>query len=377
MLNILRFVAGHRRIQGAEVYGLWLWGLNNYGQLGDETIVDKTTPVETVAGGTDWSQIACGYYHSGATKDDGTLWVWGRDTHGQLGDNTVVSKSSPIQTVAGGTDWSSISCGQFHTGAIKSDGTLWMWGDNNAGILGVSGDDRSSPIQTVAGGTDWVQVSAGTGHTAAIKTDGTLWSWGQNGKGQLGTGTTGPGSSSPVQTISGGTDWVHVSCGSFTTGAIKTDGTLWLWGDASDGQLGDNSTASKSSPVQTVAGGTNWSQIVCGYYHTLAIKTDGTLWSWGADWYGALGDNSTVSKSSPVQTISGGTDWAKAACGYSITAAIKTDGTLWTWGADWYGQLGDGGEMVHKSSPVQTVAGGTNWLEVAAGGQRVKAIAGI
>jgi alpha-tubulin suppressor-like RCC1 family protein len=350
------------RFIGSE---LWSWGRDSYGQLGDNTTVNKSSPVQTIAGGTNWKQIACGYYHITSIKTDGTLWTWGRNNNGQLGDNSITNKSSPVQTIAGGTNWKQVAAGQYHTAAIKTDGTLWTWGYNGNGQLGDNTiTHKSSPVQTIAGGTNWKQVACGY-HTAAIKTDGTLWTWGNNSYGQLGDNSF-TYKSSPVQTIAGGTNWKQVAAGQYHTAAIKTDGTLWTWGYNGNGQLGDNTITHKSSPVQTIAGGTNWKQVACGY-HTAAIKTDGTLWTWGNNSYGQLGDNSITNKSSPVQTICGGTNWKQVACGSSHTVAIKTDGTLWTWGRNNNGQLGDN-SITNKSSPVQTIAGGTNWKQVSASG---------
>ena len=184
----------------------------------------------------------------------------------------------------------------------------------------------TSPVQTVAAGTNWKQVSADT-IVGAIKTDGTLWMWGDNGYGQLGDNTR-TLRSSPVQTVAGGTNWKQVSTAGDNVGAIKTDGTLWAWGYGGSGKLGDGGngfSGSRSSPVQTVAGGTNWKQISAGYNHTSAIKTDGTLWLWGSNGVGQLGDNTVASKSSPVQTIAGGTNWKQISSSYDITLAIRDD----------------------------------------------------
>jgi alpha-tubulin suppressor-like RCC1 family protein len=158
-----------------------------------------------------------------------------------------------------------------------------------------------------------------------------------------------------------------VAGGNSHTAAIKTDGTLWTWGRNFYGQLGDNTTADKSSPIQTIASGTNWKLVAGGYSHTAAIKTDGTLWLWGRNSYGGLGDSTITPKSSPVQTVSGGTNWKLVGGGRYHTTSIKTDGTLWTWGHNQYGNLGDN-TVTHRSSPIQTVSGGTNWIQVAGGG---------
>jgi alpha-tubulin suppressor-like RCC1 family protein len=348
---------------------LFTWGRNVYGQLGDNTRTNRSSPTQTITGGSNWKSVSTSVDVSvAAIKTDGTLWCWGDNFSGQLGDNTISYKSSPVQTVAYGTNWKQVSAG---ISAIKTDGTLWCWGYNASGQLGDNTVvKKSSPVQTVAFGTNWKQVASGEGSTAAIKTDGTLWTWGSNSYGGLGDNTVAR-KSSPVQTVAFGTNWKQVACGSSHTAAIKTDGTLWTWGKNTNGQLGDNTTINRSSPVQTIAGGTNWKQVAVapqGVAVTACIKTDGTLWNWGDNGYGRLGDNTQTNRSSPIQTIAFGTNWKSVDCGSSHAAAIKTDGTLWSWGAnDLYGNLGDN-TRINRSSPVQTITRGTNWISVSCGG---------
>jgi alpha-tubulin suppressor-like RCC1 family protein len=346
---------------------LLTWGRNTSGQLGDNTIINRSTPVTTFAGGTNWKQVGGGYRGTTVIKTDGTLWTWGLNDNGQLGDNTATQRLTPVTTFAGGTNWKQVAGGPNHTAAIKTDGTLWVWGSNV--VAGQLGDNtainRSTPVTTFAGGTNWKQVSAGTNHTAAIKTDGTLWTWGLNGYGRLGNNTT-TIRSTPVTTFAGGTNWKQVDGGYGHTAAIKTDGTLWTWGRNNSAQLGDNTIINRSTPVTTFAGGTNWKQVGGGYGHTAAIKTDGTLWVWGSNSFGQLGDNTIISRSTPVTTFAGGTNWKQVTCADSHTAAIKTDGTLWTWGLNSNGQLGDN-TIINRSTPVTTLAGGTNWKQVTCG----------
>ena len=366
-------------VPGVKTPALWIWGENFFGKLGDNTVTNKSSPIQTVAGGTNWKQVTCGYGSSAAVKTDGTLWLWGDNYGGQLGDNTSTGRSSPIQTVAGGTNWSQVACGLFHSSAIKTDGTLWTWGSNANGELGDNtSTNRSSPVQTVTGGTNWKQIACGYRYTAALKTDGTLWTWGSNANGRLGDGTI-TNRSSPVQTVTGGTNWKQVTCGNRHTAAIKTDGTLWTWGPNNNGKLGDNTVTDRSSPVQTVAGGTNWSQVSGGYHHTGAVKTDGTLWTWGFNNTGQLGDNTITNRSSPIQTVTGGTNWKQVDCmkggsTTAATAAIKVDGTLWTWGPNNNGQLGEN-TTTDRSSPVQTIMRGTTWKQVTCGKAYCAAIA--
>jgi alpha-tubulin suppressor-like RCC1 family protein len=355
---------------------LWTWGFNSFGQLGDNTQSIRSTPVTTSAGGANWKQVACGYRHTAAIKTDGTLWTWGSGGFGQLGDNTTSQRNTPVTTFAGGTNWKQVSGGYRFTAAIKTDGTLWTWGDNGSGRLGDNTTtQRITPVTTFSGGTNWKQVSCGFNFTAAIKTDGTLWSWGVNSFGQLGDNTSANNRNTPVTTFAGGTNWKQVACGVDHTAAIKTDGTLWTWGYGGNGGLGTNTAPSQTiTPVTTFAGGTNWKQVAGGNSHTAAIKTDGTLWTWGWNNSGQIGDNTLITRSTPVTTLAGGTNWKQVAGGSYHTAAIKTDGTLWTWGSNGTnGQLGDN-TIINRSTPVTTFAGGTNWKQVAGGYRHTAAI---
>jgi alpha-tubulin suppressor-like RCC1 family protein len=237
----------------------------------------------------------------GAVKTDGTLWMWGTNGIGQLGDGSTISRSSPGTTAGAGTNWCQVSIGATSTGAIKTDGTLWTWGANSNGRLGDGTTiSRSSPGTTAGAGTNWCQASMGYGFTAALKTDGTLWTWGLNTCGSLGDGTT-IGRSSPGTTAGGGTDWCQAQAGNRSTAAIKTDGTLWTWGCNSSGQLGTGNTTDRCSPVTTSGGGTNWCQVSAGFQNMAAVKTDGTLWSWGCNECGVLGDGTTINRASPVR----------------------------------------------------------------------------
>jgi alpha-tubulin suppressor-like RCC1 family protein len=345
---------------------LFTWGQNdNFAQLGINNNTNRGTPVTTFAGGTNWKQVACGSNHAvAAIKTDGTLWTWGRAQLGQLGNFAVTTRSTPVTTFTGGNNWKQVSIGYAHMAAIKTDGSLWTWGFGGYGQLGnFATTNRSTPVTIFAGGNDWKQVVCGGQSTSAIKTDGSLWTWGRNDGGQLGINQGNVNRSTPVTTFAGGNNWKQIQEIGM---AIKTDGSLWTWGFGGSGRLGNNDTTNRSTPVTTFAGGNTWKQVSANGYHTAAIKTDGSLWIWGNAGSGRLGTNDTTpNRSTPVTTFAGGTNWKQVACGENQTLAIKTDGSLWAWGLNDAGQLGTNGGTV--AVPVTTFGGGNNWKQVSSG----------
>ena len=315
---------------------LWCWGGNDYGQLGDGTYTDRTTPVQITSG---VSSVALGLWHTCAVKTDGSLWCWGDNDYGQLGDGTNTSRNTPVQIASG---VSSVSLGGSHTCAVKTDGSLWCWGRNNYGQLGDGNNtSRNTPVQIMSSGVS--SVALGGAHTCAVKTDGSLWCWGDNDYGQLGDGTN-TSRTTPVQIMSSGVS--SVALGLHHTCAVKTDGSLWCWGDNDYGQLGDGTNTSRNTPVQIMSSGV--SSVALGDYHTCVVKTDGSLWCWGRNNYGQLGDGTNSDKNTPVQIMSSGV--SSVALGGAHTCAVKTDGSLWCWGWNGFGQLGDGGGW--KNTPV-------------------------
>jgi alpha-tubulin suppressor-like RCC1 family protein len=260
-----RVSAGSNLCAAVKTNGtLWSWGRNNAGQLGQNNVISRSSPVQ-VGALTDWSQASAGSEFCAAIKTNGTLWTWGFNNVGQLGQGTGYgfNLSSPVQ-VGALTDWAQVSAGSADCAAIKTNGTLWTWGSNVLGQLGqniVFSNYRSSPVQ-VGALTDWAQVSAFNLQCAAIKTNGTLWSWGYNINGQLGLNDT-TNRSSPVQ-VGALTDWAQVSVGLQFCAAIKTNGTLWTWGNGANNRLGQNNTVNLSSPVQ-VGSLTTWLRITRGF----------------------------------------------------------------------------------------------------------------
>ena len=335
-----------------QTASLYSWGSNQSGQLGQTDRTQYSSPVQIP--GTSWSFIATGRtsLNAAAIKTDKTLWAWGSNYQGQLGQNDQAYRSSPVQIP--GTQWSFVS-GGGHILSTKTDNTLWTIGNNFNGELGQNNRIKySSPVQIP--GTQWSSIDAGGSHSLATKTDGTLWSWGYNTRGELGQNNR-TRYSSPVQIP--GTQWNLISSTNHTL-ATKTDGTLWSWGYNGAGQLGQNNITNYSSPIQIP--GTSWSSVDCGDFFSLATKTDGTLWAWGRNADGQLGQNDTTNYSSPRQIP--GNSWNLISGGADHTLSTKNDGTLWAWGTNVTGMLGQSNTTPY-SSPVQIT--GTSWNLIRAG----------
>jgi|9_EtaG_2_1085328.scaffolds.fasta_scaffold32064_1 alpha-tubulin suppressor-like RCC1 family protein len=360
---------GYNGVIGGELY---TWGNNSGGILGHNNMSPSDYSSPRQVPGTTWSDINSGAPSNSsiAAKSDGTLWTWGSNQNGALGQNQPGPsyRSSPVQ-VGTDTTWAALSDeDSFNTYklavgdtalAIKSDGTLWSWGAYK-GTAQNNDTQYSSPTQ-VGTDTTWKSVAiANPGTTAGLKTDGTLWGWGDNNSGQLGQNQA----SAQVSKISSpaqvpGT-WSTFDCGEYVNGGIKTDGTLWMWGSNSRGELGQNDGTwqnRRSSPVQVP--GTTWSKISVGEFQVAAIKTNGTFWSWGYNAKGQLGLNEAPngqpgSYSSPTQ-VGTDTTWRDVNIqGAQSCFAVKTDGTLWSWGYNYKGRLGlNQGTPVSRSSPTQ------------------------
>jgi alpha-tubulin suppressor-like RCC1 family protein len=319
---------------------LWAWGNNHDGQLGIGTNKDSEFPIE-VGSDKNWVDIAAGTSHTVALKTDGTLWAWGTNSSYQLGIGSNVNISYRNEPVQVGTDndWEKISAGDSHTIALKNDGTLWAWGVNgDYGQLGIPGISFSEDPRKVGNDTDWIDIDTGSGdHDLALKTDGSLWSWGRNDCGEL--GIIGVNIKIEPQKIDAGYGWVKISAGSGISMAIRNDGSLWAWGCNDSGQLGIGSFLDSSIPVQ-VGFDQDWVVVSAGDKHTLALKQDGTLWAWGLNDSGQLGIGTYVNSNSPVQ-IGSDHDWAAVSAGFSYSIAKKTNKSLWVWGSNFANRIGN------------------------------------
>jgi alpha-tubulin suppressor-like RCC1 family protein len=348
---------------------LWAWGRNTYGQLGNSTHTgtDDATPTPTQVGGAVYTQLAAGQYHSLALQADGSLYAWGNNFYGQLGTatGTGANTANPTPTQVPGT-YTRLAAGLGHSLALQATGSLYAWGDNAAGQLG-TGSGAPSATPTQVPGT-YVQLAAGASHALALQANGGLWAWGSNTSGQLGSGSTSP-AATPAAT---GTALPtrSTAMGSSFGLAVRADGTLWAWGDNTGGQLGIGTTTSRTRPVQ-VGTDNDWVQVAAGTSFSLALKANGTVWAWGLNNYGQLGNTSnlgsiSVGNTTPTQVGTG--TYVRIAAGAFHSLALTADGSLWTWGSNYYGQLGNGTNSASASatSPNPTQISGS-YLQLAAG----------
>jgi len=331
---------------------IWGWGRNNYGQLGDSSNTDRSIPTN-VGNDVNWTAISAGWEHTCGIMEDNSLWCWGRNIYGQLGDASNSDRNSRRRESTNSTTWRQVSAGGWHTCAIRSNKTLWCWGYNGSGQLGIGGTTNNNTPQQVGIDTNWTAVSAGGSHTCGTKIDNTLWCWGGNADGQVGDGSN-TNRDTPTQV--GIDEWSTgvsaISAGDYHTCAIKTDGSLWCWGKNNYGQLGIGNTTSKNTPTR-VGTDNNWQSVFAGGSHTCAIKTDGSLWCWGRNTYGQLGDGTNADRYTPVR-VGTETGWVAAYLGENFTCALKNDGSLWCWGRNNYYQLGDG-TTTDKNNPTLLV----------------------
>jgi alpha-tubulin suppressor-like RCC1 family protein len=330
------------------------WGSNNYGQLGEGTASWINNPMPVVQGASGVvSAVTAGSYHTLALESGGTVLAWGLNASGQLGIGTTTQGNSPA-AVPGLSGVMAVGAGAAHSLAINADGTVLAWGSNTNGQLGDGTTTQSNSPVTVQGLSGAIAVKAGAAHSVALKSNGTMVAWGSNSYGQLGDGTT---TQRNIQTlvqgisgisgVSGVSGVIAAATGDYHTMALKADGTVMSWGSNDSGQLGDGTTTQRANPVQ-VSGLGGVIAIAAGSNYSLALKSDGTVWSWGAG--AALGDASVAQRNSPAQ-IPGLSGVVAVAAGSSFACALTSSGAVQCWGNNSTGQLGDG-TVLSRAPPV-------------------------
>jgi len=344
--------AGENHTLGVGFEGrVFAWGLGDNGQLGNSNQNSSFLPLP-VTMISNVVTIAGGHVHTTALKSDGTVWGWGGNGNGQLGNGTTATlQFAPVEAI-GMSNVTAIAAGSLHTIALKKDGTVWAWGYNSFGQLGDGTlTSKTTPVQVI-GLSNVVGIAGGVWHSVARMSNGTVWTWGYNGFGGLGDGTQ-TQRTIPVQVV-GLSNVVSIGAGYHYTVAAKEDGTAWAWGLNGNGQLGDGTTSQRNTPVP-VSGLTDVIQMdagggLDGGGHTVALKSDGAVWAWGRNNLGQLGDGTLNQRLTPVQVL-GLEEIEAISAGQEHSVAIQErSGLIFTWGKNAFGQLGDGTTFVKTTA---------------------------
>lgn len=357
--------AGFNQTCGIKTNGTgWCWGLGTGGQLGDGSGSSNLSAVQLSGGGT-WKSINSGDGVGCAVKSDDTLWCWGTNNWGGIGDGTLISRNAPVQ-VSGGGAWKSSSAGQVFTCGIRLNGERTCWGINGGeGSLGDGATEDALKPTPINPPTPWRYVTAGHKMACGIKTDDTLWCWGENAEGQLGINTT---VNMPVPTqVAVGTTWKSVSASELFACGIRSDDTGWCWGRNTNGYLGDGTNGNSLVPV-AIAGGGTWKSIVVGNVHSCGIKSDDTGHCWGSGANGRIGHNLTAASNAPAAIITTPNTWLSISAGGSHSCGVKLDKTLWCWGSGANGRIGNNNVTPGNNVVPIAVTGTTGpWKSVSAG----------
>jgi alpha-tubulin suppressor-like RCC1 family protein len=341
---------------------LFTWGQASFGRLGNGTTTPDVLVPTQIGTDTDWDQISTNDLSSfNLSIRNGQLWGWGNNAARQLGDGSTTNRTSPV-LINSDTDWQMVSAGGEFSLAIKG-GKLYAWGVNGNSQTGNGGTSTVTTPTQIGSDTNWSIVAAGSTHSLGIKTDGTLWAWGSNGNGRTGLNTSTGSTSTPTQ-VGSDTNWSKIICGGNYSLAIKTTGSLWAWGSAASGRLGNGTTTPDVLVPAQIGSDTNWSKIAAGGAHSFAIKTTGTLWAWGLNTNGRLGDGTTTQRTSPVQ-IGSSSSWQEISAGDNHSLGIDNGG-LYSWGSPLNGRLGNNTTTPDVTSPTQ-IGSDTDWQIVFAG----------
>jgi len=333
------------------------WGANWDGQLGTGDFISQSTPT-VISGNQEFSKITAGYRHSLGLKPDGTVWGWGLNDFYQASGSVIAGNISTPTQISALSNIIDVAAGTYHSAALRQDGTLWTWGHGGYGALGL-GNFINATVPTQVSITNVVAIASNGYHTLALKADGTVWGWGSNHQGQVGTGSPPSTVVNPIQ-VASLTNVISIAAGTHHSLALKADGTVWAWGYNYYGQLGNGATlqVAVATPIQT-SSLNNVVAITAGVFNSLAIKSDGTAWAWGYNRFGQAGNGSTSFAVPIPSLVPGLSNVTSIAAGYH-SLATKSDGTIWSWGYNYSGGLGLGTTGQPVLIPTQVNISGVN-----------------
>jgi alpha-tubulin suppressor-like RCC1 family protein len=326
---------------GASTGRTYSWGYNNLGQLGIYSTIDKSTPVSILGANRTFCKILDGGSHTITVDRIGKVRSWGYNPYGEIGDNSITNRSTPISVLGGNKTFCNIGSGVNHSLGIDLRGKIWAWGYNANGQLGDNSvTSRRTPKTILGANKTFCAVDGGSAHSMGIDKNGRIWSWGYNNVGQLGNNSI-TSVRSPVSILGGNKTFCKITGGGSSTLAIDKNGRVWGWGYNNRGQLGNNAVVSRRTPVSILGGNKTFCQIVATTgTHSLAIDKNGQIWGWGRNDYGQIGDNSLISRSTPVSIHAGNITFCKISAGLNHSLSLDNHGQVWGWGYNDHFQLG-------------------------------------
>ena len=333
---------GNQYMIGIEHDGrLWSWGDNYYGQLGNNTTRDKCTPISIFGIKKTFCKITSGMNFTSGIDKDGQVWGWGRNISGQLGDNSVTLRFTPVSILGNKKTFCVIDINTHITVGIDKDGQVWSWGYNTFGILGDNSTiDQCTPVSIHGMKKTFCAIGSTTYHTSGIDKDGQVWSWGRNQVGELGTNSN-VSQCTPVSILGNKKTFCKINGGTMDTSVIDKDGQVWAWGWNYRGALGDNSVTSRLTPVSIRGAKKTFCSIDGGLYYSIGLEYNGQVWGWGYNTKGQLGNNSTTSKRTPVSILGTRKTFCSIFAGYQFVTGIDNYGQVWSWGDNSNGILGN------------------------------------
>jgi alpha-tubulin suppressor-like RCC1 family protein len=353
---------------------LWSWGRNANGQLGDNTITSRITPVSVAGTIKTFCKVSAGNLHTHAIDKNGRLWGWGINTFGQLGDNTSSSRRTPVSVLGLVKTFCEISAGTQHTLAIDKNGRLWSWGYGKYGVLGNNDStqaQKNTPVSVLGTVKTFCKIWAGNFHNIAIDYKGKTWAWGYNLYGIVSNSNVEP-KTTPISVTASKT-FCKIFVGNQNGIGLTNNGEIFTWGLNDFGQIGDNTGIGKYNPVSIAGSTKTFCQIVNGYASNYAIDRYGRIWSWGDNTSGKLGDNSITNRFTPISILGTTKTFCKISTGFQHTAAIDQYGRIWSWGYNFYGQIGDS-TTVSKRTPVAVLGALKTFCEISSQNNQTMAI---
>jgi len=336
-----------------DKYGqVWGWGYNGTGQLGDNTATQRLTPVSILGDKKTFCKIAVGQQYSLGIDNNGQVWGWGANFSGQLGDNSFINRYTPVSILGDKKTFCKISGGQNYSIGFDKYGQVWGWGYNSYGQLGDNTTSvRLTPVSILGDKKTFCNIANSYFSTIGLDKNGQVWGWGYNYYGQLGNNSYAR-QLTPVSILGNEKTFCNISAGQRHTMGIDKYGQVWGWGYNFTGALGDNTNMNQSTPISILGNKKTFCKISAGYANTFGIDKYGQVWGWGYNYYGQLGDNTTINQSTPVSIFGNKKTFCNISAGYSFTMLIDKNGQAWGWGRNGYGNLGDN-TTTNQNTPVR------------------------